>query len=465
MSAAAAALSLARRASPLRLVLSSLRARLLVFLLSGLMLAGSVGGWFVYRNALDEADTFFDYNLMQTALLLRQQPVEYLAPRLPAAYDFVVQIWTLDGVLAYYGYSQPHTHLPARTTLGFSTVSTQEGRWRVYGVRTADSVIQVAQPMRVRERPAAALAMRALKPFLLMLPVLGVLIWLTVGLALEPLRSLAGEIKTRHVDAIEPLPDTRLPEEVRPLVAALNELLARLDAARDRERAFMADAAHELRTPLTALHLQLSTLARAGTEVERSDAMAKLAAGVQRAIRLIEQMLSLARQEPRASTQRGPLSLSSVARGVVSDLMPLADAKQIDLGVSRADEGEILVGDAEGVRALLRNLVDNAVRYTGAGGQVDVGVELSPAGAILRVIDNGPGIPPAERSRVFDRFYRRPGMEAPGSGLGMAIVKAVADAHGAAIELADRPGGAQGLAVAVTFPPSSFLRNSAAAGR
>jgi two-component system OmpR family sensor kinase len=149
---------------------------------------------------------------------------------------------------------------------------------------------------------------------------------------------------------------------------------------------------------------------------------------------------------------------------VVSELIPLAEAKHIDLGISRADELEIL-GDAEGVRTLLRNLVDNAVRYTDPAGRVDVGVELAPGGsAVLRVIDDGPGIPPAERARVFDRFYRRAGMQAPGSGLGMAIVKAIADAHGATIELGGRPEG-QGLAVAVTFPPSSLLRNSAAVGR
>jgi two-component system OmpR family sensor kinase len=456
----------------LSLGLKSLRGRLLVSLLTGVVLAGTVGGWFVYRNALEEADTFFDYHLYQTALLLRTQPVEYLPPRLPpgdAAYDFVVQIWTLDGALAYL--SQPHTDLPALTTLGFSTVATAEGRWRVYGVRTPTKVIQVAQPMQAREHPAAELAMRAVKPFLLMVPLAGVLIWLTVGLALEPLRSLTAQVKARRVNATAPLPDARLPEEVRPLVSALNDLLARLDAARDRERAFMADAAHELRTPLTALHLQLGTLARADTEAERADAMEKLAAGVQRAIRLIEQMLSLARQEPRASMQRAPVRLDALAREVVAEIIPLADAKSIDLGVSRADPAEIL-GDPEEVRTLLRNLVDNAVRYTGAGGRVDVGVEIAPGGsAVLRILDNGPGIPPGDRARVFDRFYRRPGMEAPGSGLGMAIVKAIADAHGAEIQLGETPApvpgksAGQGLAVAVTFSPSSFLRNRAAVPR
>jgi two-component system OmpR family sensor kinase len=458
--------------------LKSLRARLLLWLLSGVVLVGIVGGWIIYRNALEEADTFFDYHLYQTAMLLRNQPLEYMLPRLPpgeASYDFVVQVWTLDGSLAYL--SQPHTDLPAMTPLGFSTVATREGRWRVYGVQTPSKVLQVAQPMRVRERPAEQLAMRALKPFALLLPAVALLIWLTVGLALEPLRQLTAQVKARRVNASEPLPDARLPEEVRPLVAALNDLLARLDDAHERERAFMADAAHELRTPLTALHLQLGTLSRAGTEAERADAMQKLAAGVQRANRLIEQMLSLARQEPRATAEWVPVELSAVAREVVAEIIPLADAKDIDLGVSRADPAQVL-GDPEGLRTLLRNLIDNAVRYTGPGGRVDVGVELHTAEgeadtAVLRVIDNGPGIPPEERARVFDRFYRRPGMQAPGSGLGMAIVRAIADAHGATVRLdagmgtvtGTAAGPGQGLAVAVTFAPSSLFRNSAAVGR
>jgi len=322
-------------------------------------------------------------------------------------------------------------------------------------------------PMQVRERPSEQLALRALKPFILMVPLAGILIWLTVQLALKPLRALTAQLKTRRVNAIEPLSDNTLPEEVRPLVGALNELLGRLDSAREHERAFVADAAHELRTPLTALHLQLGTLARAGNEAERADAMQRLAAGVQRAIRLVEQLLALARQEPRVSMQRSPVRLDAVARAVASEVIPLADAKHIDLGVSRADECEIL-GDDDGLHTLLRNLVDNAVRYTGSGGRVDVGVELAPDGqAVLKVCDNGPGIAAEDRDRVFDRFYRRPGMQAPGSGLGMAIVKAIADAHGAHVQLAANPDAAphQGLTVSVSFPPSSLLKKAAATGK
>lgn len=214
----------------------------------------------------------------------------------------------------------------------------------------------------------------------------------------------------------------------------------------------MADAAHELRTPLAALHLQLGALERAGTDGERAEAMSKLSEGVQRSIRLVGQMLSLARQEPRAEPAHIRIALDELARDVVAELVPLADARGIDLGISEALPA-FVQGDREALATLIRNLVDNAARYTPSGGRVDVSVERSaatPSQVLLKVTDNGPGIAPEERARVFDRFYRRPGTAAPGSGLGLAIVKAIADAHGARIELGGGEGG-RGLSVTVQF--------------
>jgi two-component system OmpR family sensor kinase len=435
---------------------SSLRARLLAWLLGAVVLLGAAGGWVVYRNALAEADQFFDYHLRQTALILRDQPVEYLlSPPLPsseAAYDFVVQVWSLDGVRVYL--SRPHAVLPQITTLGLATVATSEGSWRVYGVQALTKVIQVAQPMSVRRARAAQLALQTLRPFALLLPVLALLIWLAVGKALEPLQRLTAQVLARRVNSLEPLSAARLPDEVQPLVAALNELLERLRAALERERAFMADAAHELRTPLTALHLQAGTLARASGDAERTAAMAGLAAGVQRVRHLVEQLLSLARQEPRTTSAPVPVRLDDAAREVVAELVPLADAGGVDLGVCSAQPTTV-TGDADALRTLLRNLVDNAVRYTPRGGRVDVSIEAAAAAgspAKLIVADDGPGIPAAERERVFDRFYRRAGAPAPGSGLGLAIVQAIAAAHRATVTLSEGPGG-QGLAVTVEFPP------------
>src|SRR5579859_5928253 len=195
--------------------MSSVRARLLVWLLGGVLLVGAVGGWFVYRNALFEADVFFDYQLRQTALLLSDQPVEYLLnpdiPQTSAEYDFVVQVWTLDGLRVYL--SRPHAVLPTVTRLGFSTAETSEGRWRVFGAQASTKVIQVAQPMRVRERQAVELALRTLTPFVLLMPMLVVFIWLAVGHALEPLKRLTLLVKSRRVTALNPLPDDSLPRE------------------------------------------------------------------------------------------------------------------------------------------------------------------------------------------------------------------------------------------------------------
>lgn len=438
------------------MTVSSLRARLLAWLLGGVVLVGVGGGLFVYRNALAEADAFFDYHLKETALFLRDQPVEYVfpppVPSNTAAYDFFVQIWTINGEHIYTT-PRPNVVLPNFTTLGFSTVDTSSGQWRVYGTQSLTKVVEVAQPMRVRRQQAAQLALRTLAPFALLVPVLGLIVWLAVGRALQPLQRLAKAVKARRVNALEPLSDERLPDEVRPLVDSLNDLLVRLTAALDRERAFMADAAHELRTPLTALHLQLGALARAGTEAERSESMGKLSEGVHRAIHLVEQMLALARQEPRAEPARTRLAVDELAREVVAELVPLADSRRIDLGVSDA-QPVFVRGEQDAVATLIRNLVDNAVRYTPAGGRVDVSVERSaavPPHAVVTVVDNGPGIEPQERQRVFDRFYRRPGTRSPGSGLGLAIVKTIAAAHGATVELGEGPDG-RGLAVTVTFP-------------
>ena len=432
--------------------MSSLRARLLASLLAGVVGVGAVGGWIVYRNALAEADAFFDYHLRETALILRDEPVEYQLgaqyPPADASYDFVVQVWSLDGVRVYL--SRPHAVLPQTITLGFATVNTSEGRWRVFGVQALTRVIEVAQPMSVREQRAAELAVQTLKPFALLLPVLALLIWFAVGHALEPLGRLTTLVKARRVNALDALPESGLPEEVQPLVQALNELLGRLSAVLERERAFVADAAHELRTPLTALHLQMAMLSRASAESERTAAMGTLSAGVQRAIRLVEQLLALARQEPRIGVPHAPVRLDDLAREVVRELVPLADAGSIDLGVAAAQPATV-EGDADALRTLLRNLVDNAVRYTPAGGRVDVAVEASAGGAVLTVTDDGPGIPPEERARVFDRFYRRAGTEPLGSGLGLAIVSTIATAHAATVALSDGAGG-RGLRVTVSFP-------------
>ena len=433
-------------------MMSSIRRQLIFGLLAVVLIAGLLAARGVYVQAHRELDELFDYHLKQMALSLRDQTFGQFAgePLDPKdEFDFVIQVWRPDGVRLYF--SHPHATLPNRAQLGYTTVATNQGEWRVFSMQQRGLTVQVAQPMTVRNRLAAAAALSTLAPFLLLLPALGVLVWITVGRGLRPIAVVASAVKARTPAAMHPLPESSMPEEIQPLVAALNGLLARLDRALTAQREFVADAAHELRTPLTALRLQVQLAERAHDPVDRATAFATLRQGLDRATHLVEQLLTLARQEPDAlQWPPAAIELSELARLVTADYAPLAEAKGLDLGVARADAVSVH-GDREGLRALLANLVENAVRYTPAGGRIDVSAYGATDQAVLEIIDTGPGIPREERGRVFDRFYRRTANEVPGSGLGLAIVKNVADRHRARIVLDDGPNGA-GLAVRVLFP-------------
>jgi signal transduction histidine kinase len=238
---------------------------------------------------------------------------------------------------------------------------------------------------------------------------------------------------------------------VAPLVQELNRLLVRLDRAFSAQRAFIADAAHELRSPLTAVRLQLQLLDRATDESAAHAARARLGEAVDRAAHLIEQLLTLARNEPRdALSELRPMPLETPAMEAIADAHALAQSRHIDLEL-RSQAGAQVLGDPAALRTLTRNLLDNAVRHTPGHGKVLVSIAATDAGATLEITDTGPGIPEADRARAFDRFYRRATAPEGGSGLGLAIVKAIAERHAATVALADGPGG--GLRVTVSFPP------------
>ncbi|HEX4024504.1 MAG TPA: ATP-binding protein [Steroidobacteraceae bacterium] len=441
----------------MRFPVASIRTRLMLALL-GLVVGVSVlAGALTYRRVLIETSTLFDYQLRQMALSLSNQVS--LAPRLElppnqADTDFVVQIWDPLGVVTYV--SRPGLPIIDRPLVGYADLRLQGAPWRVYGLQTFAGVIQIAQPIRVRQVLARAAALRVVIPLLVLLPLLALaMAWVVRG-GLLPLRRVASEVKRRDVHSLAPLSAARLPEEIAPLVFELNRLLMRLDAAVSAQRAFTADAAHELRSPLTAVRLQLQLLDRAPDEPARQQARADLGAAIERAIHLIEQLLTLARNEPPdARGAMEPLVLEAPAADAVADMHALALTRGIDLGLASSGAAEVR-GNREALRILVRNLVDNAVRYTPAGGRVQVRISPGSAagegagGALLEITDTGPGIPAAERARVFDRFYRRTGAPQGGCGLGLAIVKAIAERHGARVWLEDAPGG--GLQVAVAFP-------------
>jgi len=430
----------------------SIRRRLLLWLFAGLTLSTAVAAVAVYLRARVEAQDLFDYQLQLMAAAFPRQGFGIAAAPPSEAADednvVVVQIWDASGAQLYL--SRPGAAAPENTDLGFSTVASPGGSWRVYSAVVGDNVVQVSQPTRARDELAASLALRTMLPLLVLVPVLMMLSWVTVGRGLKPLNEVTSAVGRRSADDLEPLPDRSLPREVMPLVAALNRLLARLDQALSLQRSFIADAAHELRTPLTAVRLQTQIAERASSDAERTAAFAQLKSGTERAARLVEQLLALARTEPEA-TERAlmAVSLGDVARQVVAAQAAIAEAKRVELGLS-SDAAVNVQGDSEALRVMLGNLVDNAVRYTPSGGTVDVTVSRDGSHACVAITDTGPGIPPSARERVFDRFYRHQSGDAQGSGLGLAIVRRIAQRHGATIELADGPGGA-GLKVVVRF--------------
>jgi len=431
----------------------SIRRQLLFWLLSGLALAVVAAGARIYTQTLDEANELFDYHLKQMAASFPNDSFGPLPPSRsggPEAEEgLVVQIWDRNGLQLYF--SRPGSKLPQRAELGFSTVDTPHGSWRVYSALEQNNVVQVAQPMSVRQELAAAMALRALVPLLLLLPVLGLLIWLTVGRGLRPLDQMALALGRRTPDSLDALPQDGLPIEIVPLVQALDDLLARLARALESQKAFVADAAHELRTPLTAVQLQIQLAERATTDEERQAAFTQLKQGQSRAAHLVQQLLTLARQEPGVAPQpHSAVDLAEVARLVVAEHASLAAERNIDLGISQ-EERSIVSGDFEALRVMLGNLVDNAIRYTPRGGTVDVALQLRDGIAAMEICDTGPGIPEEDRERVFDRFYRREIDHASGSGLGLAIVKNIADRHQASIVLENRVPG-PGLRASISFP-------------
>ncbi len=423
----------------------SIRRTLLATLLIAVAAVTLAAAFFVYRSARQEMDAIFDYQLRQLALSLRIPPAAGDTSR---ELDYVIEIWDVTGQKLYQ--SRPGMALPGLAHAGFATVRSPTGDWRVYSTQLAGLIIEVGQPMRVREELAFAASLRTLAPVLLVLPLLAFLVWRSVGRALAPLDHLARAVGSRTAAMLEPLAESAAPEEALPLVRSLNELLRRLGAALDAQRAFVADAAHELRTPLAALQLQLQLVERAGSAEERSAALGDLRGGLTRATHAVQQLLTLARAEPEAAAAvlAGRVALPEIVAEVLAEQSILAEAKGIDLGATDSAKEAVVEGDPGALRTLLANLVDNAIRYTPPGGRVDVAAAVSDGRPYLQGADTGPGIPEADRARVFDRFYRR--AAGPGSGLGLAIVKAIAERHSATVSLRDTEGG--GLTIRVEFP-------------
>jgi two-component system OmpR family sensor kinase len=432
----------------------TIRSQLLLGLLGGTLACTIVAGGAIYFKVLEESNELFDYQLRQVATTLPTTQAGSPARRQHGdpEEEVVIQVWDRNGHLVYISTA---THvLPAAARSGYATLTSNDDTWRVYLAERDGDRVQVAQSVSAREELAARLALRSLLPFLIMLPILGALIYAVVGRSLEPLARLAQALGRRSPSDLQPLAERDQPPELRPVVAAMDDLLLRLDNALHSQRAFVAHAAHELRSPLTALQLQLQLAERATDDVQRAAAFTKLHQRLDRAIHLIQQLLTAARQEGgTGEAAPAPVNLLELARACIGERYDQASARCIDLGIVEAEadlDGPCMSGNADSLRILIGNLLDNALRYTPSGGRIDVTITHTDREVRLQVADDGIGIAPAERERVFDRFYRGAGHAEWGSGLGLSIVRSVANAHQATVTLGDGLTG-RGLLVTVRF--------------
>ncbi len=430
----------------------SLRQRLLVSVLGAILLGALAQGISAYRGALKQADTLFDYHLQQMANSLRGGPA---LPGFPLhdngelATDYVIQIWAADGSHVF---QSNRIMLPPRAVLGFADVTQAGTRYRVYSMQTTLQTIQIAQNMDDRLSRARALAARAVLPMAVIAPLLMAALWWIINRSLAPLERTRRQVAVRKAADLTPLPDDDLPEEVQPLVQEINLLFGRLSQSFDAQRAFLANAAHELRSPLTALKLQAQALARTSDPQAREQAVARLNQGVDRAIRLMQQLLVLARQESALpdSASWQSVDLRALLAQVVQDLLPQAQSRSISLALE-AEATASVHGDADGLQILLRNLTENAIKYTPEQGRVRLRIDRHKAVTRVVVEDSGPGIAPAQRERMFERFVRADDAPGTGSGLGLSIAKAIAERHGAGLTLG-HSADLGGLSVRLEFP-------------
>ena len=434
-------------------MMQSLRIRLILLLGFAIVAAAAVQFLTSVRVTTQAADKLFDYHMQQMAVALLDggfEQVELHSSRDADdnSFDFVIQVWTEDSARVFQ--SRTYRFLPKQGMLGYSTVALANGDWRIYAVKTASGTIQVAQKLSSRRDRAILLALHSVWPVMPISLLLLSVVWWVITSALSPINRIGYDLANRNMDSLAPVSDKGVPQEVSLLVGELNSLLARMAQALQSQQRFVADAAHELRSPMTALKLQVQTLARAKDETTRTQGIGRLLGGIDRASRLVEQLLALAREEPSSQgLEPSVISLTASISQALADVAPFALSRCIELRCEALARVNIL-GDADSLRMMIRNLLDNAVRYTPEQGVVQIDLVTDGSTVALTIQDSCTGIPQQNRARVFDRFYRVPGTSPSGSGLGLAIVKAIADRHGAMVELSDAVIG--GLAVTLAFP-------------
>ena len=436
----------------------SLQTRLSAWLGLAIVVGAIAAGTSAYDGAYSDAIELQDDQLRQLAVLISKydQPksgfrfagnasssdpeTQFVVESLPDSKDAVVQ-------------KGPLTGLSGGLPDGLQSVRPGKLEWRI-AVTSLPSGARVAVGQRgaVRGELARNNARQAVFPLLLLIPVLIGVGHMIVRRTFKPIDAVAAGLDQRGDDDLRAMADDRLPKEIRPFVLAINRMLARLEQVMAVQRRFVADAAHELRSPLTALSLQAERLQESDMSGDAKERLTTLREGIRRSQNLVVQLLALARAQDGPTASEQVASVQKVFREVLEDLMPLADRKQIDIGVSGPDEVVLSVNEMD-LSTLVKNLVDNAIRYTPDGGRIDLAVRVEGNKAILEVSDTGPGIPQHEHGRVFEPFYRTLGSDETGSGLGLSIVKAIADRIHAQVDLCESDAmGHSGLRVRVVMP-------------
>ena len=454
----------------------SVRRTMLAVLLMLTMGVWGMSTFLLYFEAGQESQKLFDQSLEETAhllLVLADHEIEEnaaVSPHAPMEGHNVAdgryllfQVWDASGKLRYKNNGAPDQPFSAadRNGFGYATIAGQT--WRTYAAwNTSHRLqIQVGEPGTHRNDISGRFAYKLLLFALLVLPVMGVGIWWTVSLGLRPLRISAAEVARRTPNDLQPMNTTGAPSELQPLLDAINNLFERVSSTFEREQRFTADAAHELRTPLAAIKTNLQVLQGARSEQERNEFIAALGVSVDRAARLVGQLMTLSRLDPQQQRHAAlaPVDLSGLLAAQLPALEEQAAARQLHFEAHL--EPACCLLDPDSFLILFRNLVDNAFRYTPALGTVELRCRVEGDEACVTLSDTGPGIPADMRERVFDRFFRLSHGAAPGSGLGLSIVRNIVAAHGASIMLMDGPNG-RGLQVELRFALAVVLRREEA---
>jgi signal transduction histidine kinase len=431
----------------------SLKNQLIVWALGLFTVVGLIAGGISYLLALQDANVLLDHQLLLVAgsidegSQLPSMQARFLGEsREEQESDFVIQVWYENEPVRS---SHPDFDLQRGKDTGYSYMPLHGEKWRAYTLVYPNRTIQVSQSDAVRRKIATSAALRALLPIAGLYPLSWILVVFGVGRILKPLAKVTKAATQRDALSLAPLPAENIPTEVAPLITEMNGLILRVRETIDSQRHFMLDAAHELRTPLAALQLQIENLSQSKSQDDLDARIDELKSGIQRASHLVGQLLHMARYGAEKKTIRDGFDLGKLVKSCIADFIPVAEKRKIDLGMIH-DEAASIWANADDLRVLFNNLLDNAIRYTPEGGRIDVSVVVEGQKARVEIMDNGPGIPDPLLSRVFDRFFRVGGHETEGSGIGLAIVHAIATHESAEIRLSNRQDRS-GLIAAVSF--------------